>query len=199
MKDEIKDRFKNLKTITVNESTISYKDVFLLKQIYTILHEWLIEEDYASRNDEDFQEVCYIERKNPTAGDELWIRWRLSKSPDSKLYKYLLDIDFHILTMKEVELAHKGKKYKANKGELEIQIAARLQLDPEETIENSPLFKKFKDYYFQRLYKSRLAQHKNQLLHDSQRLQEAIKTYLKLETYFPEKEFGELHAKATPD
>jgi len=173
---------------------IDYKDIFSLSYLYKLMHEWLVEEGYALRADEEFPEVFYLQRDTPH-GLEYWIRWRLLKKPyKTSLWCYALDIDMHAYMMKKVELILAGKKYEVDKGEIEIEVQGNLIVDPDKKIEKS-LLRSFKPLIVKSLLRKRFEDHRIALYKDVYRFQDAIKTYLKLETYLPEKELSEYWMK----
>jgi len=181
----------------ITKFTVVYKDVYSWSYFYKLMHEWLLENGYCSPDDQDFKEILYEHIDRPF-GAEIWLRWRLEKSetgPYKELFKYFLDINFHILGQKEVEVVSGGKKYKADKGELEVEAIAYLAQDPDKKVENHWLGKHFQDFVFKVFLKKKVKQHKKQLAYDMQRLNEAIKNYLKLEAYLPERELSEFYQK----
>jgi hypothetical protein len=180
--------------------TVSYKDIFALQNLYELLREWLIENGYATRDEEKFPEVFYLQRETP-GGREIQFRWRPVKQPlwhTSKLFRYDLDIDCVVRGLKDVELAWKGQKIKAEKGLVEISVAAKLVLDYETAWQKTPFFHSFKDLIINRFLKRKIDQAQKELVGDANSLQEAIKTYLKLETYLPEGPQG-FWPKAVPE
>ncbi len=181
--------------------SVEYSDVFSMKTLYTLLHEWLVDEGYATRADEKFPEISYVQRENPALGKEIWVRWRLSKIPDpvSKLWRYDLDIDFHTLGLKEIEFIHKGAKMKADNGTLQIAVVANLIIDYEKAWANHPWLKTYKNLIVQKFLKTKLNFHKKVVMGDAIRFQEAVKTYLKIETYLETREFEEFHPKRPPE
>jgi hypothetical protein len=178
--------------------TVVYKDVYSWGYFYKLLHEWLLDNKYCGA-DEDFKEILYEQLEKPF-GTEIWLRWRLVKKgeavgPYHELFQYSVDVDFHILGQKEVEVVTGGKKYKADKGEVEVGVAARVDIDPEKKIKNHWLGQHFEDFIFRTFLKRKVKQHKKLITYDMQRFQEAIKTYLKLETFLPERELAEYYQK----
>jgi hypothetical protein len=173
--------------------------VYSWSYFYKLLHEWLLDNKYCTDKDEDFREVLFEQIDRPF-GAEIWLRWRVSKKgrdlgPYNELFRYDMDINFHILGQKEVEVVSGGKKYKADKGELEVEAIGYLQIDPDEKVKKHWLGKHFDDFIFKTFLKKKVKQHKKQVMYDMQRLQEAIKTYLKLEAYLPERELSEFYQK----
>ncbi len=173
---------------------IKYKDYFHMKNLYIMIREWLIEEGFANRDDPAFPEEFYLQREHQKAGEELWIWWRFEKKAGEGMHRggsywsYFLDVDFHIILLREVEVMHQGTKYKTNWGEPEITIWAKLMYDPEGKWRKSLLMSELHKLFFKRLFKKEFESHRLELYREAYRLSEAIKTFLKLKTYMPEPE-----------
>lgn len=185
----------------ITSQQVTYKDVFSFSYLYKLTHEWIIDNGYAERGDEKFPEVFFLQRDNPATGKEYWFRWRTKKEPQgvSKLFRYELDIDVHVLGLKEVEVAQQNKRFKADKGEVEVNVVGNLMIDYESAWEKHPILKKYKNFILYRLIKKKLEMHQLQVDKESKRFVDAIKTYLQLPTYMKEKEFGEFWAKKAPE
>ena len=176
---------------------ITFKETYNWDNFYEMFHEYFVDEGYAPRNDAEFKEILYqhIER---SWGSEMWVRWRLSKEATKSfkgLFRYDIDIDMHILGQTSVELVIGGKKIKAHKGEIEVNAKGYLIIDPKGEIRNNWLGQHFYDFVFNVFLKKTVKGHMFQLMQDMQRAQDAVKTYLKLETYLPERELGEFYTK----
>jgi hypothetical protein len=167
---------------------IKHKDYFSWKYLYTLIHEWLVEEGYAPREDQEFPEVLYLHREHQKAGNEIWVYWRLQKYPVIKnpFWRYDLDIDIHVVLMRDTEIMFQGKKYKVNWGEPEVKIWAKCIADYKREWEKSPIMAWLKKIFWRRIIKRDFEMHKKELYREAYRLQEAIKTYFKLSTYLPE-------------
>jgi len=187
---KLKHRFSGVEKIDTAKFTITYKDVFSLKYVYFLLHEWLVEQGYCSEKDEQFPEMYYLQKENPAVGKEIWWRWRLGKQPAGavKFWRFMLDIDVHVLGLNDAEIMVKDKKIKVNKGEIEFQVASYVVYDVGKEWEKSSWLKPFKKVYVERVAKSKVSELKKELNTDVYRLQDALKTYLKLENLLPEKE-----------
>ncbi len=176
--------------------TVLYKDVYSWNTFYRLMHEWLLENKYCGP-DEDFREILY-DHNERSWGSEVTMRWRLSKT-DLKsfkaLYRYDMDVDVHILGQKEVEVVTNGKKLKADKGEVEVVIKGYLLEDPDGKVKKHWLGQHFSDFIFKVFLKHVRRNHEIALYTDVQRFQEAVKTYMKLDTYLPEKETQEFFPK----
>ncbi len=180
----------------VYSNKIALRDVYSLDYLYTLMHEWLLEYGYCG-SDEDFKEIMY-EHIDGGRGAELWIKWRLSKSAVvtfAPLFSYNVDINFHIMGQKEVEVVLGGKKVKADRGEVEIEIVGYMVLDPKKKVKSHWLGQHFYDFIFTVLLKGKAKMNERGLQGDLARFQEAIKSYLKLETYLPERELSSIYQK----
>jgi hypothetical protein len=186
---------------TVTPFKVKYNDVFHLKNLYIMMHEYLVEEGWlgeggvkAHPSDSHMDiEKLYMERLHQKAlhrgGREIWIWWRVRKNPFGKkqgYYEFTLDIDFHGMYMQKIEIMHQGKKLKVDKGELEIFFKPKLV--------RTPLAEKWKDHWFlkhwQELYEKRIISQdldkmEKELWRESYRIQAVIKAYLNLRNFIP--------------
>ncbi len=179
--------YTNLITFTIN-----YKDALSIQYFYILLHEWLIDKGYATRDDTKFNEAFYLQKENPQTGKEIWVRWRLQKEthPESKLWRVDLDIDIHAMGLKEVEVTYKGKKYKAEKGEVEITVACNTINDYEKAWEKDQWLKPYKKIIMQKFYKKKKEVLDAETFEEMEALQNTIKEYLQIE-----KQIGPEYAK----
>jgi len=167
--------------------TIKHKDYFNLKELYYNLHEWLIEEGYASRTDLTFPETMMLERITQESGKEIWLRWRNEKSPtNSKFYRYVLYTDWHIILLKSAEVMHEGMKFKTNWGEVEFSVDARVIGDYERKWQKSPIFNRILPLFWNRIFRKDILMHRKELYRDAYRFQNEVKEFLKLKTFLPE-------------
>lgn len=174
---------------------IKHKDVFHMKKLYIMMYEWLIEENWAEI-DKDFPEKSYLQNEAAQGGTELWIHWRFKKDPffnraphgKSKFFEWRMRIDFHIILLKDIEVMHQGQKYKTNSGEVEMKIWADQYLDPKKEWENHPFLKNWINIFRGRVLKAEAEKLKLELYRETYRLQDAVKTYLKLKRWYPEPE-----------
>ena len=181
---------------TVARYRIKFRDVFQLKYFYMLLHEWMVENEYASRKDYIFPETFMMHRETQQMGREYWVHWRCEKSPiiatgnpkSKMLWKFNLDVIMHMLHIKDTEIMHQGKKYKANTGEIEIKVRANLVYDFKKQWGKSVVMRHFSKILLKRVMKNTFERQRRQFYSDAYRLQEAMKTYLKLRTYLPEPE-----------
>src|SRR3989304_5430979 len=167
--------------------SIKYEDVFSFKELYKAIREWFIANEYANDKKDEKMEKFYLE-KQAGGSKELWIWWRNSKTPhDSKYFKYVINIDFHVLNMKDVEIMHKGNKLKANKGEAEMLINCYLETEAEFELEKS-VFRSISNLFRKRVYRQETEQHKKDLQGELAALQHEIKQFLELKGFLPKSE-----------
>ncbi|MBD3303634.1 hypothetical protein GF343_00665 [Candidatus Woesearchaeota archaeon] len=197
----IKHRYTGVEYKTVTRFSVKFKDVFILEDLYVLMYEWLVERGFATRVDADFPERYYLDRTGP-AGKEVWIRWRPKRHPipGNKFWRFDLDIDMHVLGLKDVELVVQNKKVKANKGEVEVQVAANLIYDASGEWKKSALLKPFRNFYFKRFLSKKKDMIEKELYNEAYEFRDAINYYLQLETYLPSKMAGfEFWPKRTPE
>ncbi len=197
----IRHRYTGLDYETVTRYTVNRKDVFHASNLYLLLHEWLIEHGYATREDYKFPEKYYLNKEGPMfGGKEIWWRWRPQKLPlyPNKLWRFDLDIDVHILTMKDVEVIIGGKKYKAQQGEAEVNVTANLVRDPDKLLEKSA-FKDLKKLLYGRMWKQQFDMLKKELYTDAMQFRDSINTFMTIETFLPTKENPEYWPKRVPE
>lgn len=183
----------------VPEFRIKYKDVFHLKNLYVMIHEYLVEEgfldkDQTASNDEGhrYAETLYMEKfiqKGIHAGGkEMWVWWRTIKQPETKYsgyYRYLLDFDFHVVYMRDEEIVHHGKKMKIQWGEIEFFIRPKIEADYKGEWERHWLLKHFHKLYYGRLIKYEFEKREKELWREAYRFQGKIKQFLNLRTFIP--------------
>lgn len=180
-------------TLQAANFRIKHKDYFSMRGLYVVMHEWLVEEGWATRSDPEFPETFYLHRDTLSAGAELWIWWRVEKFPNNvfnSYYKYKMNIDFHVILLEDAEIIFEGQKFKANRGEPEIKVKATCVSDWQKTWAKHWLLKNFQELFWKRIFKNEFEMHKHELYREAYRFQEAIKTYMKLRTYLPEPELN---------
>jgi hypothetical protein len=195
----LKHRYTDVAHKVVTKYTINRKDLLQLDNLYLLMHEWLIEHNYVTRNDADFPEKYYLHKDSP-AGKEIWWRWRPTRWPISgnQRWRFDLDIDVHVLMLKDAEAVINGKKFKAQSGEVEVAVAANLIEDPTGQLQKS-VFKDFKKMLYTRMWKQQAKMLEDELYRESLAFRDAINTFLTIETYLPTKEWPEFWPKRVPE
>jgi hypothetical protein len=180
-------------SVKLPQLEIIYKEVFVMKYLYTVIHEWLQEEDYvdvAGLDNHYYMEIMYLERR--IGVKELRIWWRSFKYPTGppakSFYRYRLDIDYNIINMVDVEIMHNGRKMKVQNGEISIKIQPIVEWDWQGRWEKHPLLKYFQNVFLKRVLYKNIEDHKKEVYRDAYRLQGMIKKYLELKSFMPEVE-----------
>lgn len=193
---DIKHRYTGMDKIEVAKLQLKPKDLFSMNYSYELMREWLLENEYVTRYDEDFPETFYLQKENPVAGTEIWIHWRCRKKPaGSSFFRYDLDIDMHILGLKATEIVKDGNKYKANTGEIEINIRANLVMDPDGTWKKHWFLKSIYPLFRRRVINKLVEKKRKELYEEAYKFEEALKTYFKLENFLPEPEMSQFWQK----
>lgn len=180
---------------------IKFKDIFNLKDFYDAMHMWFLEYGWSSVDSKgkiegkDHWETLYLERIDGAGAKEQWFWWRMQKIPTSNsYYKYHVDMDYHNIAITNTEVIRDGKKYKANKGEVEIKIYAYLEFDVGGKWSNHPILRTFSKVFPQRIFKTEIYEsHKMELYREVYILQAYIKKWMKLKSFLPFEEITTFH------
>ena len=161
---------------------IEHEDVFHLKNLYKLVHEWLGDEDFLSVDTNDDKcESLYLDRTKDTNEKEHHVWWRCIQIPrGNSYYRYFLKIDWQTLYMKTIEIMHQGQKFKTNKGDVIIRIEAWLQLDYQDKWRKNPILRIFDRWFRERFYLEEIKKYRHDLYLNTFRLHQTIKQYLQL-------------------
>lgn len=158
-------------------------DVVNLKAFYTMFHEWFVEEEFCD-DDADFPERYMRDRNHQKRGREMLIIWRFSKEPGGvKFYQRTYDVLIKIVGVKDIEVMQGGTKFKMQKGTIEIKVWGHLEYDAEGTWREHWLLKHVLPIYVYRLIKNEMEEQRNQLIEETQTIQNIIKDYLNFLKY----------------
>lgn len=188
---------KNKDYTPIKQMRVAYRDLMDVKAFYVLLHEWLVDNGFATREDEKFPETRMVHRDFGTS-KQVWWAWRLKHLQGSPynptLFRWHVDIDVHVLGWTKVETVVGGKKASVDKAEVEVFINPRLYLLSEKWEKAG--FGWLSSFLENVWYKATISKEKKQFENMTFRLQEAIKTYFKLPTYQPSREGHEWESKA---
>jgi len=166
------------------------RGVYDFGYFYYLLHEYLIEEGWATREEADFRERMFLQR-DTAHGQELWIFWRMKKASPDKLFHFELDFNWHVVGMQKTEVMIKDKKRTINKGESEIKYFPRIVLNQD--FANHWTWKYFNKFIIKRILHKRYEWVRRECLRDVEKLHEALKTYFDIETYSEEPELRKFY------
>ena len=179
----------------IPEFKVKFNDVFSLRNLYIMLHELLLEENWTGKEGDSEHadiETLYSEnvyqRGIHRGGKELWFWWRAGKYLESKYSSYLkntLDIDAHVVYLQTVEVVHQGKKMNVQKAEIEMFFRAKIIADYEDKWKNHKFLKHIKDLYEHRVLHAEIEKREKELWRDVYRISNKVKQYLQLRTFVP--------------
>ncbi len=176
------------KVVTIPFMELTYKEIFSMKFLYTVVREWLMLNGYLDQVGEPnltFVEVMYYERRLDVKEMRIW--WRAQKTPGgSRYYRYRLRIDYRVVNMVNIEVVRNGRKMKVQDGEVTIEIHPSLELDYQNQWDKNPLLKWIEEIYRHRILHHRVEEHRRELYKEAYRLHGFIKKYLELKTFAPE-------------
>jgi hypothetical protein len=156
-------------------------NVFQAKQLYVVLHDWCIENGYSPPGDSNFPETMYWEARSQVGGSEYWIWWRPTKTiENNKFWRRVINIDFHGVGMKSVEIMYKGKKVKADKGKFEILLQAKLEIDQDKQSEKHWLLKPFLEIFWKRLFRTEIEMYRKEVLGDMKTIQDICRQWFQI-------------------
>ena len=173
---------------------VKFREQFNLKLLYLRMHEWLVQEDWATRNDSEFPEVFCGQNEAALGGTETWFYWRMLKvagpgSPGTNnYYRWSMNVNGHVILLREVEGVHEGKKFKTNWAEIEVLIDAKVETDYKKTWRNHSVLKHFEDLFRSRIFRKELLKSRDELYREAYRFQDAIKDYLEIKRHAIESE-----------
>ena len=181
--------------VAIPEFKVKYKDVFSLRNLYIMLHEMLLEENWRGVDGEfDHEDIETLYSENVyqkgihTGGKELWFWWRAVKFPEGKHSGYFrnrLDIDAHVVYLQNVEVVQQGKKMTAQNGEIEIFFRPSIELDYRHEWEHHWFLKYMKQIFENRIMHAEIEKREKELWRDAYRIHAKVKQFLQLRTFIP--------------
>ncbi len=164
---------------------IKYNDVWDFKEFYVNLHDYLKDKGWKDHGrDSDDYEYYWFEQDDGNR-KEYYVKWKMYKNiPGSKLFKYYLDWSAHLVPLNKHEFILDGKKMKADKGEIEMNMYFYLHEDPEGIFQRNWFMKKIHDFFFKRFWKKEKLMKIVGLLKESGEIQQTIKKWFKIYAHF---------------
>jgi len=187
--------------ISVTKFRVKYKDVFNLVRFYKDLHEWMKEYGWTDVDDKgDHYENFYLEKVAMDGSKELWMKWRPQKVPDnSPFYRYWMDVNMHCIAMTSKEIVQDGKKFKMNKGEIDITVTSIIELDYNHQWENHGILKFFKKLFTERIFRKELhGDRKRELYRETNELHNYLKQWFKMKRHLPYEDTEFYTSRAVP-
>jgi hypothetical protein len=165
---------------------VKYVGVFDLKDLYRNIRDLLQDKGYVGPDSFKFMETYYQERHNPDQrrGKEMWIWWRTSKKEEgSSYFRQHVDLDWHMRYIQDIEVMERGKKVRAQKGEVEIEFHGYLVVDPDDKWESHWLLKQVHPLFIGRIWAKRRETNVTTIRSDVYKFQQYVKDYLGLKQF----------------
>ena len=153
---------------------IKQKGIFTFKKFYIFAYEYLKYEGYTVHEKRYLEE---IEKQ----GKKIEITWIAEKNL-SDYFKFVIQIDWLILRMNDIEVMKEGQKVKMQKGEPELKIKGLLYKDYDNKWE-TPFFKNMRHIYDDHIIWKRIDSYKDKLLDETEEFIRQCKSYLTIEGY----------------
>lgn len=183
----------------ISQMKIKYSDIFHLKNMYVMMHEYLLEEGFLDESQQggqpghDYIETLYMEKFCQKGlhrgGKEMWIWWRTIKSPESKYqgyYRYHLDVDFHLVYGTPKQAMSQNKEIPGViKGEVEMFFNGWIEADYKNQWDTHPFLKHFHKLYYNRILSHEFDKREKELWRDVFKLTSKVKRFLNLRTFIP--------------
>jgi len=140
--------------------------------LYNMTFSWLKDHNYSVNED------AYTEKLSG-GGKEILIKWVASKKV-TDYFKYQIQLDWHILGMKDAEVELDGKKIKTNKGEVEIAFSSSIINDYENRWEDKPFWKFLRSVYEKYVIREAVEEYENDLEDDIRDMIKDTKAFLRI-------------------
>lgn len=158
------------------DEKVAYDGIFVLKDLYVHIHDWLDWRGY------DLEEKEYKHKVKPN-GTDINIKWIATKEID-EYSQFELSIKWAVAGLTDVEVQKDGGKAKMNKASISAKISANLVLDWQGKWEEKAIYLKFlKSFYEKYLYSGTIAELKGKAWNDGWALFNEIKAFLNLYQY----------------
>jgi len=146
----------------VYAQSIKQKGFWNFKELYDFCFEWFNDESYGLKEKE------YTERIS-NLGKEIILKWEASKEV-TDYFKNVIEVNWHILGMKDAEIERDGKKENTNKGEVKITLKASIVRDYEENWEKKPMWKFMRGIYEKYIIRTTIDQYEKRLTDKTKKL-----------------------------
>ena len=156
----------------VYKQKIKQKGYWNYTDLYNFCFDWLKEEGYRVQENE------YTE-KSSNFGKEIILKWKASKKV-TDYFKYVIEVKWHVLGMKDAEVEQDGKKINTNKGEVGIVVQATLVRDYEERWEDKPIWKFLRGIYEKYVIRTTIDEYSENLEDKAKDYVRDIKAFLQL-------------------
>jgi len=157
----------------VYKQKLKQKGYWNYADLYNFCFNWLKDEGY------DLKENEYTEKLS-SFGKELVIKWEAEKKI-TDYFKNVVEVEWHVLGMKDAEVEQDGKKVSTNKGEVKLTIRANLVRDYEERWEDKAIWKMMRGIYEKYVIRTTTKEYEDDLEDKAKEYLRDIKAFLQLD------------------
>ncbi|OYT36246.1 hypothetical protein B6U91_01640 [Candidatus Pacearchaeota archaeon ex4484_71] len=158
----------------IYSSKAKYDGIFSFKDFYKFCYEWLRDETGL-----DLQEKKYVEKIKGSSKD-IDVEWEGSKKM-TEYFRFDAKIKFRILGLSEVEINQDGRKFKTNKGSVEVSVKGTLVRDYDGKFETTASKKFLRSIYEKWVIADRISEYEDKIASACEEFVEQAKAYLDLE------------------
>jgi len=141
-------------------------------ELYNLCFDWLKDNGYNTKENE------YTEKQKPN-GKEIILKWVAKKKVTDYLMN-VIELEWHILGMKDVEVEEDGKKVGTNKGEVKIDFTVDLEKDYEENWDKKPIWKFMRGVYDKYVARTTIDEYEDRIEDDALEFIAQVKGFLRL-------------------
>src|SRR3989344_924533 len=163
------------KDYVTDELKIKQKAIFRLDELYKSLTFWFKNYEYK------LDEKEYFERQEAN-GKSIMIKW-LAKKEVNEYIRFVIEMDFLIIGVEDVEIEQDGLKSKASKGEIEMKINAYLLKDYEDNWSKNAFMTFLRETYDKFIIRSRIESYEDDLYSETYKFVNEIKAFLELHRF----------------
>ena len=177
---------------------INYKGRVHFQEWYKLIYALLVSKGFTSTEsgDANFEDyLSHLVNSNGTVNN--WIWWRSSRV-SNEMFTHVIDIDFQVLLLQNVEVMHHGKKLKVNDGETNLNLRSKLIIDPKGVWKKNWFTREIYDLLQRKHFKDQILQEKIKLYDDALEIHDRAKQALGCMTLEPREAFH-IDEKAFPD
>ena len=161
--------------IVIPNIKVKEKAIFNLDELYKLLHRWFELYRY------DLQEQEY--RDDDTGnGKHVEIKWYSDKKIDD-YFKYVIEVNFLLLGLEDIEIVKEGVKVKTNKCEVELRFKSYLLKDYNRMWERFPVLRVLREFYDRRIIASRIDGYEDEVYEETYKLINEVKAFLNLHRF----------------